>query len=89
MNYDNDISAEEIFQLTDALAQESDILQIIDKTMQLAQQACNADGVSYYTISDDNFLRLVYSHSRSLKICPTRKKSIPKRLSSPAHLIRS
>ena len=68
MNYDNDISAEEIFQLTDALAQESDILQIIDKTMQLAQQACNADGVSYYTISDDNFLRLVYSHSRSLKI---------------------
>ena len=68
MNYDNDISAEEIFQLTDALAQESDILQIIDKTMLLAQQACNADGVSYYTISDDNFLRLVYSHSRSLKI---------------------
>ena len=38
MNYDNDISAEEIFQLTDALAQESDILQIIDKTMLLAQR---------------------------------------------------
>ena len=68
MNYDNDISAEELFELTNALSQESDTLQIIDKTMQLAQLACNADGVSYYTISDDNFLRLVYSHSRSLKI---------------------
>ena len=68
MNYENDITAEKLFQLTDALSQESDTLQIIDKTMQLAQLACNADGVSYYTISDDNFLRLVYSHSRSLKI---------------------
>ena len=38
MNYDNDISAEEIFQLTDALAQESDILQIIDKTIEAARR---------------------------------------------------
>ena len=43
MNYDNDISAEELFELTNALSQESDTLQIIDKTMQLAQLACNAD----------------------------------------------
>ena len=68
MNYDNNISLEDIFELTKELATENDSIQIIDKVLRLAQQACNSDGVTYYTISDDNFLRLVYSHSRSLKI---------------------
>lgn len=68
MNYDNDISSDDIFELNKEVATETDSIQIIDKFMRLAQQACNSDGVTYYTISNDNFLRLVYSHSRSLKI---------------------
>lgn len=68
MNYDHDISLDDIFELNKEVATETDSIQIIDKFMRLAQQACNSDGVSYYTISNDNFLRLVYSHSRSLKI---------------------
>ncbi|MBQ8436219.1 MAG: hypothetical protein IJX20_01060, partial [Alphaproteobacteria bacterium] len=68
MNYDNEISLQDIVELNKEIANQKDRFQIIDKFMQLAQQACNSDGVTYYTISDDNFLRLVYSHSRSLKI---------------------
>ena len=68
MSYDNDISLDDIFELNKEVANETDSIQIIDKFMRLAQQACNSDGVTYYTISNDNFLRLVYSHSRSLKI---------------------
>jgi len=68
LNYDHDISLDDIFELNKEVATETDSIQIIDKFMRLAQQACNSDGVSYYTISNDNFLRLVYSHSRSLKI---------------------
>lgn len=68
MNYDNDISLDDIFELNQKVATETDSIQIIDKFMRLAQKACNSDGVTYYTISNDNFLRLVYSHSRSLKI---------------------
>ena len=68
MSYDNDISLDDIFELNKDVANETDSIQIIDKFMRLAQQACNSDGVTYYTISNDNFLRLVYSHSRSLKI---------------------
>lgn len=68
MSSDNYISVSDILELTDSLAQEQDTTTIIDRVMQAAQGACNADGVSFYTISEDNFLRLVYSHSRSLKI---------------------
>ncbi len=68
MNYDNEISLQDIVELNNEIANQKDRFQIIDKFMQLAQRACNSDGVTYYTISDDNFLRLVYSHSRSLKI---------------------
>ena len=68
MTYNTDISLDDIFELSKELATENDGMQIIDKTLRLAQLACNSDGVTYYTISDDNFLRLVYSHSRSLKI---------------------
>jgi len=68
LNYDNEISLQDIVELNKEIANQKDRFQIIDKFMQLAQQACNSDGVTYYTISDDNFLRLVYSHSRSLKI---------------------
>lgn len=68
MSNNDYISASDILDLTDSLAQEQDTMVIIDKVMQLAQKACNADGVTFYTISDDSFLRLVYSHSISLKI---------------------
>lgn len=64
----NYISVEEILELTESIALEQNTMNIIDKVMQAAQKACNCDGVSFYTISDDNFLQLVYSHSISLKL---------------------
>lgn len=41
---------------------------IIEKIIRTAQDVCNADGATFYTVNDDNFLRLVFSHSKSLKI---------------------
>lgn len=64
----NIITAESILELTNSLTQEQDTMVIIDKVITAAQYACNADGATFYTINDDNFLRLVFSHSRSLKI---------------------
>ena len=41
---------------------------IIEKVIRTAQDICNADGATFYTVNDDNFLRLVFSYSKSLKI---------------------
>ena len=62
------ITAETLLELINSLNQETDTMVIIEKVISAAQEMCNADGVSFYTINDDNFMRLVFSHSQSLKI---------------------
>ncbi len=41
---------------------------IIEKVIRTAQDVCNADSAIFYTVNDDNFLRLVFSYGKSLKI---------------------
>ena len=62
------ISADTLLELTNSLTQERDSMVIIEKVIRTAQDVCNADGATFYTVNDDNFLRLVFSHSKSLKI---------------------
>ena len=62
------ISADTFLELTNSLTQERDSMVIIEKVIRMAQDVCNADGATFYTVNDDNFLRLVFSHSNSLKI---------------------
>lgn len=62
------ISADTLLELTNSLTQEQDTTVIIEKVIRTAQDVCNADGATFYTVNDDNFLRLVFSYSKSLKI---------------------
>ena len=62
------ISADTLLELTNSLSQEQDSMVIIEKVIRTAQDICNADGATFYTVNDDNFLRLVFSYSKSLKI---------------------
>ncbi|MBP3346306.1 MAG: HD domain-containing protein [Alphaproteobacteria bacterium] len=62
------ISADTLLELTNSLTQEQDTMVIIEKVIRTAQDVCNADGATFYTVNDDNFLRLVFSYSKSLKI---------------------
>ena len=62
------ISADTLLELTNSLSQEQDSMVIIEKVIRMAQDVCNADGATFYTVNDDNFLRLVFSYSKSLKI---------------------
>ena len=63
-----DIDAERLLELINDISRETDKLPIIEKVMGVAQEMCNADCVAFYIINDDNYIRLIYFDSISLKM---------------------
>lgn len=58
----------DLLKLNTLILTEKDFTTIIEKIMDVAANACNADGGFFYSINDDNFLSLDYSFNRSLRL---------------------
>lgn len=58
----------DLLKLNTLILSEKDHTIIIEKIMDVAASACNADGGFFYSLNDDNFLSLDYSFNKTLRI---------------------
>lgn len=58
----------DLLKLNSTILSEKDFTVIIEKIMDVAANACNADGGFFYSLNDDNFLSLDYSFNKTLRI---------------------
>ena len=64
----NDVILSDLLALNDALINDQDYNLLIEKIMRVARKAADADGCFFFSVTDNKFLNLDYSHINSLNI---------------------
>lgn len=64
----NDVILSDLLGLNDALINDQDYNLLIEKVMRVARKASDADGCFFFSVTDNKYLNLDYSHINSLNI---------------------
>lgn len=67
----SEIVLSDILELHNAVINDEDHTVIIEKIMQTARKACNADGCFFFALNEEKFLSLEYSYIKSLNLGKT------------------
>lgn len=66
MPFSNNNTLSNLLELNTSLLSEENSILIIEKIVNVAQDACNADGAFFFTVRDNKFLNLDYAYIKSL-----------------------